>query len=498
MMKRFYFTLVGVCLGMVAWASDFNVLEFGASGQGDKLESPAINAAIEAAAKNGGGRVVVPAGKYLCGSIRMKSFVELHLMTGATIVAVKDKTAYDPAESDVKVPYQDRGHTYFENSLIWGKNLRNVSITGRGIIDGKNLYRDWKFGAGADDQANKTIALYCCNDVLIRDITILHGGWFGIILTGCNLVSLNNLLIDTNRDGIDIDCCTNVTVSDCKVNSPMDDGICLKSSYALGRKVVTENVSITNCQVSGFQEGTLYDGRMIPQEIEKKNLRVGRIKFGTESNGGFRNCVVSNCTFRNCRGLALESVDGGVMENITVSNLSMYDVDTYPIYITLGERLRDPDTSGTSVGRHILISDVVAHTSDSISGIHITGTPRFMLEDIRLENITICYRGGVRQGTFQKDYPELGKNYPEINTKRLVPAYGLFVRHVKGLELRDVTLKFQEEDERPAAMLVDIDGLRVDNVRAQVSDQSEGIVHDRIRNLSVVDSPLFEKIANDL
>ncbi len=196
---------------------------------------------------------------------------------------------------------------------------------------------------------NKAIALKLCKHVLIRDVTIYHGGHFAVLVTGCDNLTVDNVMMDTNRDGIDIDCCRNTTVSNCRVNSPGDDAICPKSTYALGETRLTENLTIVNCQVSGFEEGTLLDGTM-----KTGKGGNGRIKFGTESSGGFRNCTVSNCTFRSCFGLALEEVDGGIMEDITINNLTMVDAVNYAIYITTGKRNRTPNVTTNSRMRNIL------------------------------------------------------------------------------------------------------------------------------------------------
>ena len=149
------------------------------------------------------------------------------------------------------------GHSHWHNSLIWGEDLHDISIIGKGTIWGKGLYSDWIYNK---QSANKSIALLRCRNVTIRDISILHGGWFAILATGVDNFTLDNVKMDTNRDGIDIDCCKNVRITNCYVNSPYDDGICLKSSFALGYASITENVTITNCQVSGYDEGTLLDG----------------------------------------------------------------------------------------------------------------------------------------------------------------------------------------------------------------------------------------------
>ena len=448
----------------------YNVRDFGAKGDGKALDSPAIDRAIRAASEAGGGTVWIPAGTYVCGTIHLLSDIHLYLDPGCTLLASQDNPAvYDP-EEDVPADaiYQDTGHTYFQNSLIWGRGLRNVSITGKGLIDGEGLVKKGKApGAGKLGLANKAVCLVECQDVTIRDVTFFRGGHFAILLTGCNLVTLDNLTIDTNRDGIDIDCCTNVVVSNCRVNAPFDDAICPKSSFALGRKIVTENVTITNCQVSSFKMGTLLDGTMQPHPYRTPYSRSGRIKFGTESNGGFRNCAVSNCTFHSCKGFALEQVDGGVLENITVSNLTMYNARDYAIYIQLGERLRDPDKTSPSVGRNIIISNVVAHVADSLAGIFISGTPRFKLENVKLSDITVITGGGASAEAAETDFQEIGDRYPEPATfKQILPAYGVFARHVNGLYLDNVSVSTRKPDFRPALRAQDVHGFSLDRFRA--------------------------------
>ena len=179
------------CTAATAATGIYNVRDYGAVGDGATLDSPAINAALEAAAADGGGTVLLPPGTYLSGSIRMKSNIELHLQAGCTIVAAPaGMRAYDEAESFGGFPeYQDGGHTYFHNSLIWAEGQRNIAITGHGMIDGKGLTRkDTEKGGqlqgGSIGTGDKAIALKLCRQVTIRDITIYRGGHFGIIMTG--------------------------------------------------------------------------------------------------------------------------------------------------------------------------------------------------------------------------------------------------------------------------------------------------------------------------
>ena len=253
--------------------SIYNVRDFGAKGDGNTLDSPAINAAILAAAEGGGGQVLLPPGTYLCGSIRLKSNIDLHLSAGSIILAANPKDfphsgeagggVYDESESFGGFPeYQDGGHTYFHNSLIWAEGQTNVSITGHGMIDGEGLTRrDTEHAGnvqgGSIGTGDKAIALKLCRQVTIRDITIYRGGHFAIIMTGCDLSTIDNVTIDTNRDGFDIDCCKYMTVTNCRINTPNDDALVLKSSYALKRPVLCEHIAISNCNITGFKCGTL-------------------------------------------------------------------------------------------------------------------------------------------------------------------------------------------------------------------------------------------------
>jgi polygalacturonase len=488
----------------------FDVRSFGAAGDGKNLDSPAIDKAIAACAKHGGGTVWIPAGTYLCGSIHLQSNIHLLIDAGATILGAPQKmNAYDFTEAwPATNNYQDGGHCYFHNSLIWGENLTNVFITGHGTINGGGLVRGDKWldqmcgftgsnmgsfsSYGAQTNAlggirlgNKAIALKLCRNIVIRDVTIFHGGHFGILVTGCDNLTIDDVTIDTDRDGMDIDCCRNTMVSNCKINSPNDDGLCPKSTYALGEWRPTENLTIVNCQVSGFEEGTLIDGTMKPHKGG-----YGRIKFGTESSGGFRNCAVANCTFRSCKGFALEEVDGGILDNIVVNNLTMMDVSDYAIYLTTGKRNRTPGVTTNSRMKNILISNVIADGVGKLSGIQIMGLPEQPLENVRLENIRLTSNGGATAEDAARTPKELSTGYPEPSKLGILPAYGIFARQIKGLELANIKTDFQTNDLRPAAWFADIDGLEIDNFKPQISDGAKAAVFaDDVKNLAVRNSP---------
>ncbi len=496
------------CRTMHPGRTAYNVRAFGAKGDGKTLDHPAINRAIDAAARAGGGTVVVPPGVYLCGSIHLQSNIHLEIEAGATILGAPQKmNASDLPDPGTNNPYQDGGHCYFHNTLIWGENLTNVFITGQGMINGGGLVRSdglldrmcgfkrWNPTNGYTPAksnyppvrlGNKAIALKLCRNVLIRDVTIYHGGHFAILVTGCTDMTVDNVTMDTDRDGIDIDCCRNTMVSNCRINSPNDDGLCPKSTFALGRKVLTENLTIVNCQVSGFEVGTLLDGTMKPSRNHN-----GRIKFGTESSGGFRNCTVANCTFRGCKGLALEEVDGGIMENIAINNLTMVDIPDYAIYITTGKRNRSGALDGPSVARNISISDVIADGVGRAAGIEIMGLPDHPVEGVRLDNIRLISDGGGTAANAAQTPRELAYGYPE--PRGTMPAYGVFARHVKDLELANFNLSFKTNDLRPAIVCADVNKLEIDNFKAQVADGVQPSVLPDSVTAVIRNSPVLEK-----
>ena len=421
---------------------------YGARGDGLANDAAAINAAIAAASGAGGGTVEFPAGEYLSGSIHLRSNVGLHLGPGATIEASGDEKAYDVPEANEwgdKLHYQDFGHSHWHDSLIWGEGLTNISITGPGRIFGKGLSRGWEKEHTPQKVGNKAIALKNCHNVLIRDVTIQHGGWFGILATGVDNLTIDALLIDTNRDGMDIDCCHNVRISNCSVNSPWDDGICLKSSFGLGQFRWTENVTISDCLVSGYDEGTLLDGGR-RHDAAGNPEPTGRIKFGTESNGGFKAITISNCVFECCRGLSMESVDGAVIQDVTVTNIAMRQIYTAPIFLRIGERMRGPEGTPVGILRRVIISNVAADDVRGGQGILLLGLESHPVQDIILDNIQVQFAGGGTAEQAARVVPELERTYPEPGTFGVTPAWGLYARHAKHVSVHHVVLRPETED----------------------------------------------------
>jgi polygalacturonase len=334
-----------------------------------------------------------------------------------------------------------------------------------------------------DGIGTKAIALKLSRNITLKDFTIFRAGHFALLATGVDNLTIDNLRVDTNRDGFDIDSCWNVRISNSYVNTPNDDAIVLKSSYALGYPRATENVTITNSQVSGFDLGTMLDGTFkTTQEFAPDKDRVtGRIKLGTESNGGFKNIAISNINFVHCRGFAIETVDGGNIEDVTVSNLTMRDITTAPIFIRLGKRQRAPEGTPVAKVRRIVIDNVVASGARHEYASIIAGLAESQIEDVRLSNIRIHYNGGGTKVDADREIPQNEKNYPEPSMFGVTPAYGFFVRHVRGITFNNVEVSFDKEDSRPAFFLDDVKDVAFVGTNAQLLPDAKMFV---LRNVS--------------
>jgi polygalacturonase len=496
----------GSASGRAAGASEvnsaewFNVRKFGAVGDGSTLDTAAINKAIDAAAAAGGGTVFFPAGTYASYSIRLKSFVALYLDPGAAILAASTPLegmasgGYDAAEPQgVWDPYQDYGHNHWHNSLIWGEGIHDVAILGPGLIWGKGLSRGHDSEKSLPDTkkpgvGNKAIALKNCHNVILRDFSILQGGWFGILATGVDNLTIDNLKIDTNRDGIDIDCCRGVHVSNCTVNSPWDDGICPKSSFALGYARATENVTIANCYVTGnYEIGSVLDGTWKRLGGDFKVTPTGRIKCGTESNGGFKNIAISNCVFESCRGLALETVDGALCEDITFTGITMRDVRNAPMFLRLGTRMRGPKDAKPGTLKRVILSNITSYGASQLPSI-ISGVPGIAVEDIKISDVYLHQVGGGSAAMAAIEPPEKENEYPEPTMFGELPACGWFVRNARNLEVSNVEIATEHADARPAFWLKEVDG--ADFFRVRVRNREDKSMFDlrRVRKFRVFGS----------
>lgn len=456
----------------------FDVRSFGATGDGKTIDSRAINSAIEAASQAGGGTVWFPAGNYLSYSIRLRSRIRLYLDTGAVILAADPppyasaSDGYDPPEESVasRFPYQDFGHSHWHNSLMWGEDVRDLAIEGEGLIWGRGLVNgDFEPGrppAARAGVGNKAIALLNSQNIILKDFSVLHAGHFAVLATGTDNIRCEALRIDTNRDGLNFDCCANVTVVGCNINTPNDDAVCLKSTYALGKPAFTQDVLIRDCILTGsYVVGSVMDrtyqrlGNDLRTITEHYNCRI---KLGTESNGGFRNIVVRDNLLRGCRGIGILTVDGGIVSGVTVQNLALYDVRSAPVFVRIGARLNGPDGTVPGALRDVSIRDVYCEQFYTSMPMIVSGIPGHPIQDIEMRDIHMKMRGGGTSRAAAVVPPEAARSYPEPSGHikcfgPALPASGLLARHVKGLNLRNFVLECIRPDLRPAVWMQDVE-----------------------------------------
>ncbi len=434
----------------------FYVTDFGAIADGKTLNTKAIQSAIDACAKAGGGKVVLTSGKYLSGSITIKSNVELHLEQNATLLGSTRHEDYPLQPLPKYRSHKDQLGGFY--ALIYAEGVENIAITGRGTIDGQGKYQMPRPNpvAGDINGRPRNILLISSKDILIDGIHLRNSGVWNQHYLDCEDVMINNISVynhsNRNNDGIDIDGCRRVVLSNSIIDSD-DDGITLKSTGA----AACEDIVITNCVVSSF---------------------CNAIKAGTESSGGFKNISISNCVVKPSKskeepffktpkigitGLSLIIVDGGTMEGITVNNLSIHGTMA-PIYIRLGNRARRY-TAGISepkVGKvqNISISNVVAYGAGSW-GSSITGLPGYPVKNILLNNVQLFTKGGVKEGDFNKDVTEDEKGYPQPSVWENLPAYGLYLRHIKGISINGLMLGVKNSDSRFPIVAEDISNIQI-------------------------------------
>jgi len=435
-----------------------NILNFGAKGDGQTVNTTYIQKAIDETSQRGGGKVIIPEGQFLTGVIQLKSNVELHLEEGAVLLG-----------SDKRIDY---GPSHEASPLIVADGQHNIAITGKGVIDGnghkliKDIYKMLKQGTLEDleyqtynpwhqkrpeeENRPKILYIYDCDSVKVTGVTFKNGlCWIQDYRNSSNIIIDSVKVKSTtflNNDGIDLTDCVNARVTNCIVDAA-DDGICLKSSTS---SLICENIYVANCKVRSS---------------------ASAIKFGTASHGGFKNVTVKDIevydTFRSA--IAIESVDGGVVENIDVSNINATNTGN-AIFIRLGHRSGDmpgsvknikiknvkvqvpfgrPDTSYDMNGPEVR----VPHNTFPSS---IVGIPEYTVENVVLENIEIAYPG---RATKEVAYipvdsldkvPENIKDYPEFSMFGELPAWGFYVRHAKGIEFKNVKVTIESDDYRPA------------------------------------------------
>ncbi len=412
----------------------FDVREFGAKGDGQTLDTAALQRAIEACAGHGGGTVHFPAGRYLSGTLVLKSWVTLELDAGATLLGSTRLEDYPPTVSSIR-SFTD---TYTERSLIYGEHLQRVTLQGRGTIDGQG-------GAfkGPYHVRPYLVRMAGCREVLVRNLTLRDSPMWVQHYLACDDVRIEGVTVaskcNANNDGIDINGCRRVRIAQCDIQSG-DDAIVLKSTL----ERACEQVTVSNCTL---------------------NSDCNAFKLGTESNGGFRNILLSNCAIYDTRlaGIALETLDGGVLDGVSISNVAMENVRC-PIFVRLGNRAR-PFQAGMprpapGALRNVSLSDIQASGADRI-GCCIAGMPGRSIQNLMLRNIRIAFAGGGTEADAQRQIPKKAEAYPEYSMFGVLPAYGFYCRHALNVRFHDVEVSAAAADARPSLMCDDVDGLRV-------------------------------------
>ena len=271
----------------------------------------------------------------------------------------------------------------------------------------------------------------------------------------------------------------------CRLNCPWDDAIVLKASYALGKFKDTQDVIISDCIITGYKEGTMLNNTNVaphdkPGYSVSPDTRTqapfiyrgtGRIKFGTESSGGFRNIAVTNCVIRDCGGILLETVDGGILEDVTFDNITMTGTNS-PLFFRLGARMRSPENTPVGKFQRVRISNVNVSNADPRYPILISGIPGYRIQDVTVRNFHIQFQGGLTPADAQPagSVPEVENKYPEHNMFGIIPAKGIYLRHVDGIELDGIHLTYMKPDTRPVMITDDVLNLRMNNITVDGQD----------------------------
>ena len=473
--------LFAFSVNMKASPKVYNILEYRAKGDGVTLNTKSIQSAIDACSKAGGGTVLFPAGRFVSGTIYLKSHVTLYLEAGAVLEGSKNLKDYPVTISKIR-SYTDN---YTDKSLIYAEGLENISITGNGMIDGNGA--SFKVGnMDNDDGLRKKdnfyfyksrpfmIRMIDCRNILLKDISIINSPMWVQHYLLCEDINIDGITVNSrvnhNNDGIDIDGCRRVRISNCDIISG-DDAIVLKSTL----DVPCSNVVVANC-------------------ILRSDCNA--FKLGTETNGGFNNIVFTNSTIYDTplAGVTLQIVDGGTLERVSVSNITMNNVGT-AVFIRLGNRAR-PYNDGLPkpcMGRlsDILIDNIIG-TNIGKTGCSIVGIPGFSADEITLSNINLTFEGGGTEENAGNEVPEHPSEYPEFGMHGTLPAYGFYCRHVKNLSFNNVSLGFDNEDFRPALVFDDAENIQLSGIKATAHVIAPVIQFSSVKNAIIQSSITYE------
>ena len=453
-----------------------NVRDVGATGGGWTNDTVAINKAIEQCNASGGGDVIFPAGTYAAASIHLKSNVRFLLDKDAVITGAR--SGYDTAEPNPFDMYQDFGHSHFHNALMWGENIDNFAIIG-GRVNGGHIIEGEPEGRAVGD---KVISIKSSRNLLFENIMHENGGHFVYLLNDCENVTVANITIKKSRDAVNFVGCRNVQLHNCNFTDCGDDTVALKSDWALGRKILSENIYVWD---SYFESA------------------CNALQFGAETTGDFRNVNFWDIRIGRAwkAAIGITSADGSVIDGVNYRNITIKGA-ACPIFLRVTDRLRSGD-SHKKIGaiRNVKIANVaVTDCKPGEEGwprtCFISGRPESRLENISLENVKITYRGGGKK-TGEEIVSPLRKENQNKNLSPL-PA-GFYIRSVNGLTLKNVELRFEAADPRPALIASGVNGFTLDGFKANGTPDSETLRLEKIDNLSVRNSPgLKERAAESV
>lgn len=475
MLRRDLFSLPALALGLAvrSQAADGttpearNILDYGAKADGQTKNTSAIQKAIDSAYASGGGIVYFPPGVFLTGGLVLRSRVTLYLEAGSVVRGSAELQDYEYHAGPPKEGDANGRH------LIFARDAEDIAILGYGTIDGQGqkfwqrterptppageqwkdvVAFDWK--TATPSRPSPMLEFVNCRNLHIENILITNAPGWTLRPVACDSVfirgvRIRNPIYGPNTDGLDITASKNVFVSDCDIACG-DDAICLKSENPYGEILPTKNVTITNCVLTTCCNG---------------------FKLGTATHGAFENIVFSNSVIYNDQkelnqrviaGIAIEMVDGGSIDGVSVSNIRMQNTRT-PIFIRLGRRTPGPESFLKNI--RIQGLDVTgALLTSSISGLRDL-RPR----DISLDNIRIQTVEGGRASWGEGTIPECERNYPEARMFGRLPAYGLYLRHADHICLNNIELISDTDDERPAVYCEDIQNLALSGLTGRGS-----------------------------
>ena len=407
-----------------------DVRSFGATGNGTTSDTAAIQRSIDEASRQGA-LLTFPPGRYLSGTLHLRSHLSLVIAKGATLVASPHDRQFSPLRPDYGDTVDELETANASFALLSGARLSDVTLAGRGTID---------MNRGAAN-GPKGIGLRECSNVAIDSLTVRNAPNRNIELLGCEHVTITGVqIVNGYVDGIDPDCCQDVRISGCSVDS-YDDAIVIKSSFALGRRADSSNITVERCHVRSSTNG---------------------LKIGTETEGNvtgvrFADCVITKRPspgipeiLAEHGGVAIESVDGGHVSDVTVSNIAMSGV-AGPLFVHLGNRGRAQAVPTPGSLSNIIFSNVRA-TGATITA-SITGLPDYPVRNVTLSNVALSYSGSVRVAP-RLSVPDLPAVYPNVAMFGTLPAAGLYAHHVQDLNLAGVSLRQPSADPR-AGLIID-------------------------------------------